>query len=516
MSVHERQRPPAGHGEVLTAPRYEEWAELVRANRAWARSLPAPLEALRVRARQDAVSLARDYSAAIGVVDPGSVPDAPLVVTGHQPVLYHPGVWVKVFLADRFAQETGGLALDLVVDTDTARAVELVAPCRAQRIEVCRVPLAELPYGTPFVSAGVPGPGELSTFRARGADVLATLPAEAPRRHFAAFCDALDEVAPAAGDLATLVTAARRHYERAAETRYLELPVSRMACTPSAWAFSGMLLAEARRFAVVYNQALGDYRRRTGARSSAQPFPDLVTGEDRVETPFWHLDGNVRHSVYVDRAGTLWAGGGPLAEIGENASSAAAALERADVTLAPKALALTVFQRLFVADLFIHGTGGARYDRVTDEVIEAFFGIAPPAYAVASMTMVLPVGCRLVTDADVASLEERLHRLEHNPDQMLDEVEFDAVTEREAAERLARRKADLVERISEQGADRKALGLEIREVNGALGRLMAPVIDETRAALGRAREARDASAILTDRTYPFCLWDPREVADKVR
>jgi hypothetical protein len=45
---------------------------------------------------------------------------------------------------------------------------------------------------------------------------------------------------------------------------------------------------------------------------------------------------------------------------------------------------------------------------------------------------------------------------------------------------------------------------------------MAPVIDETRAALGRAREARDASAILTDRTYPFCLWDPREVADKVR
>ena len=29
-------------------------------------------------------------------------------------------------------------------------------------------------------------------------------------------------------------------------------------------------------------------------------------------------------------------------------------------------------------------------------------------------------------------------------------------------------------------------------------------------------QLREASGVLTDRTYPFCLWSPSEVADKVR
>jgi hypothetical protein len=32
-------------------------------------------------------------------------------------------------------------------------------------------------------------------------------------------------------------------------------------------------------------------------------------------------------------------------------------------------------------------------------------------------------------------------------------------------------------------------------------------------ALSQLREARE---ILTDRTYPFCFWDPGEIADKAR
>jgi len=28
--------------------------------------------------------------------------------------------------------------------------------------------------------------------------------------------------------------------------------------------------------------------------------------------------------------------------------------------------------------------------------------------------------------------------------------------------------------------------------------------------------AQQAADVLTDRTYPYCLWDPLEVADKVR
>jgi hypothetical protein len=135
---------------------------------------------------------------------------------------------------------------------------------------------------------------------------------------------------------------------------------------------------------------------------------------------------------------------------------------------------------------------------------------------VASMTMLLPLGERVTTDTDVADAEQRLARLEHNPDQLLDEIEFDTVAERREAERLAREKARLVEAIAAPGADRKAIGRDIREVNAALGDLLAPLEAQLRAEVDQTRASRDAAAILTDRTYPFCLWDPREVMDKVR
>ena len=39
----------------------------------------------------------------------------------------------------------------------------------------------------------------------------------------------------------------------------------------------------------------------------------------------------------------------------------------------------------------MHGIGGAKYDRVTDRLIETFFGLAPPSIMVLSATLHLPV-----------------------------------------------------------------------------------------------------------------------------
>jgi DNA-binding LytR/AlgR family response regulator len=122
-----------------------------------------------------------------------------------------------------------------------------------------------------------------------------------------------------------------------------------------------------------------------------------------------------------------------------------------------------------------------------------------------------------VSEADIVrAAEQALHRLEHNPDSVLGDVEFDTIAEREAAERLAEEKGALVAAMARPDTDRKATGQRIREVNAALQELLAPLGEELRRELERRRSARDASAVLTDRSYPFCLWDPREVMDKVR
>ena len=59
--------------------------------------------------------------------------------------------------------------------------------------------------------------------------LVAALPAPALGHHFAAFCRDLKGAAVDAGNVAELVTFARRRYEAAAGTDYLELPVSSLA-----------------------------------------------------------------------------------------------------------------------------------------------------------------------------------------------------------------------------------------------------------------------------------------------
>jgi hypothetical protein len=152
----------------------------------------------------------------------------------------------------------------------------------------------------------------------------------------------------------------------------------------------------------------------------------------------------------------------------------------------------------------------------TDEVIRQYFGVEPPAFGVASMTMYLPLGAHVVTDSEVDAAAQALNRLKHNPDQVLDQVEFDSAVERTEALGLAAEKARLVAEIAARDADKKVLGKEIREVNDRLVILLGPYQRQLQEGLDELLQMRAAAEILTDRTYPFCFWSPSEVADKAR
>ena len=515
MSVHGRITPPGGHGEVLCDPPYATWADIVEANRRASAGWPEPLRICRDAARRELLALARQWTAALGVDADRGTDDRPIVMTGHQPELYHPGVWVKVFLLDRLARETGAIGVDLVVDTDRAGETGARLPLLGPPVAMESVVLTPGTEGA-FAQAAVPDQDERTRFRERGAAVLSDLPAPALGHHFAAFCDALDDAATRTEDLGQFMTAARRSYEGPAKSGYLEAPVSQIASLRSYLEWAASLLADAARFREVMNEALRSYRARTGTRSGAQPFPDLDAQGELIEAPFWLLREGRRERVWVRSDGALHAGEALEPVAPDVSPDTLQRLASAGATLAPKAITLTFFARLFLSDFFIHGTGGGRYDRVTDAVITAYYGIEPPRFVVASMTLLLPLGAHVATADEVAVLQQALHRLEHNPDSSLDELEFDDENEQVRARALADRKGELVEAIKRPDADKKALGAEIREVNAALVAMLEPVVLETRERLERAVAAQQAADVLTDRTYPYCLWDPLEVADKVR
>jgi hypothetical protein len=525
--VHAKPALPAGHGEVLTRPTFEDWGALARANHAaaasWGFSVAGvPAAELRTLARRQALQVAAEFSAGMGVrvAEPGSA-ESLVVATGHQPELYHPGVWIKDFLLQRLSEELPATAIDFVVDSDGFQVLGVSSPCMTPGVKRCQQHLA---VGSPngwYAGAPVPSERDLGDFCAAADSMLASLPATAVRRHFAAFCADLQAVRPLAGNLAELVTMARRHYEEPAGSDYLELPVTRVAGTAAFRTFVTDLALHADRFAGAYNSELAEYRVVSKVRSAAQPFPDLAVSGGAVELPLWLLGERGRTSVLAERMASgvtrlSGADGTRIADLPADPAGAVGTLEASGALIAPKALALTLFVRLFACDLFIHGVGGGRYDRVTDGVCRRYYGVEPPEYVVASMTMYLPLGAHVVSEDEVASARARLNRLEHNPDALLGEVEFDSADERLRAVALAAEKTDLVSAIAEPGADKKALGLRIREVNVALTELLAPLRAGMEADVAALEAQSAASEILTDRTYPFCFWSPLEVADKAR
>ncbi len=524
--VHARPNLPAGHGEVLARPPYEEWPALVTRNRTesakWAFSVAGvPVAEVRSLARREALAAAAGFSARMGVpvAEPGD-PDAPIVATGHQPELYHPGVWIKDFLLQRLADETGATAFDLVVDSDGFDFVSVTSPCMTPGVERCRQYLAVGGPQASYAFAPVPDEHALLDFCRAGDSMLASLPAPAIPRHFEAFCGMLKSAAADAENLAELVTFARRRYEASAGTDYLELPMTALARTEAFRLFVAELALSAELFSADYNAELSEYRAVNKLRSAAQPFPDLAREDGRFELPLWLLGPGVRETVWAEplpsSGARLHAGDRELAELSADGREAAAALAEAGHLIAPKALALTLFLRLFACDFMIHGVGGGRYDRVTDGVCRRYFGVEPPAFAVASTTMYLPLGAHVVTEDEVSAAKERLNRLEHNPDALLGEVDFDSEDERQRALALAAEKTALVAAIAAPDADKKVLGLRIREVNTSLAEMLAPVREELANELASLEGQLAASEILTDRTYPFCFWAPEEVADKAR
>jgi hypothetical protein len=66
-------------------------------------------------------------------------------------------------------------------------------------------------------------------------------------------------------------------------------------------------------------------------------------------------------------------------------------MEEHAIRLRPRAILTTLVSRLLVADVFVHGIGGAAYDGITDDIVRRLAGSDPPRHAVVSGTLRLPL-----------------------------------------------------------------------------------------------------------------------------
>ena len=500
VAVQTEYAIPARSGETLFVPPADRLAALIAVHDPGDGAVfDVPLRELRRRTRERIAGLT---GTAIG--------NRPLVLMGHQPVFFHPGVWIKYFLLSGLCGVNGAVGLHCIVDSDATGPIAAEIPTGREDVARVTRTLVPLPDDVPLEAAAVPAPDAWAAFaNSVRADLVALGSAELLDR-FAAFAGAEPAVRRRAAALPAYLDGLRRAFEaRAGEPRYATVDVSAFGSAAEFQAFALHLAQDPVRTFAAYNGCLDDYRRAHRVRSAANPFPNLVRSGGRTDLPFWILHSGRRADLYGAREGAdlvLGTADRALATVPAGPAGVEA-LAASGVSLRPKALTLTLFARLCLGDLFIHGVGGGRYDRVTAPLAERLFDARLAPYAVATATLHLPLGEARDPGAERRTLERRLMDLRHNPDRHLAEAG-------EAERRLVDEKWRLIREVEAMrpGRERRAVTHRIREVNGLLAQTLAPEIERVAARLAAIAAAPQADDAVQFRGYPYFLFEPTDVA----
>lgn len=573
--VRRRLRVPREPGAVLAIPPVCEMPAAIESNLAliadWnVDCLGEPLSELRQLARHEALAAARLYTdwldQTITVNSPKpSSPASPrlncdlpasdqqvssLIVGGHQPELFHCGVWAKNFVLDRLANQTGGIGLNLIVDSDTLSSTRIAVPVGSKE----RPLLEQIPFDAdadfddrdrPLEEIGVRDESLFRSCAERVSDALTCWPIDPLITSI--WPSAISMLSQDSSRLPDVLTAARRHAEQIGGVQNLELPLSRLCQTEAfAW-FVCHMLSDVRRLHATYNAVVEEYRHINHVQSTSHPVPNLAVGlngtasnsDGWYEAPFWiwRVGDRVRGRLFVKQTTTelLLSDGhevlGSL-ELSANIEPANSVsqlreLMKDGIKIRTRALTTTMFARVFLGDAFLHGMGGAKYDEMTDRLIARLFGIAPPAYLTMTATMHLPLPSWNTTSHQLSQLRHRLKDFDRNADRHATPADWPATNSTEAASLLSE-KQQLVAKQIEQDAlsntDRnrhaKAENFQrcrrLRQINQRLAQLGVAVRERIQTDLTITQAQLTANEILRSREFSFCLFPADEITQTLR
>jgi hypothetical protein len=536
--VHRRLRAPSADGTALIDPPLSQAAALIERNRAISAEFDRKEFSTddRTRARILIVGSAALFD---GIQLTGDVLKKSFIVSGHQPELFHPGVWLKNYALSAIAQSVGGLGINLAIDNDAIRTATVRVPSGS----IAQPSVVEIPFdgacdAVPWECRWIREPKTFHEFHAavrRAFQPFASaaaykrgmiidwlwphaLAAEKNERDALRRIVQTVEMNEQTPHLGSCLTLARHRVEKEIGLQTCEMALSLLVGDPPFLQFAIRLLTAHREFRDVYNTALAEYRHVNGIRSRSHPVPDLSQEGGWYESPFWiwTTENPLRRRVFVrqnaakweltDRAGITVAQPRSTAEGDELWQ----VLLHRGVWLRPRALVTTMYARLVLSDLFIHGIGGAKYDEVTDLIIRRFFGIEPPAYITASATFRLPIERPQVSLDDVRDSERRIREARYRPEAFVRDPLV--AQEPDIAAKLAALVAEKREYLTRHDLRRceQSVFDRLDRLNRAMHDLLAPVERELRARHAGLLVQLKHAQLLGSREFSFVLF-PSEI-----
>lgn len=479
---------------------------------------------LRAAARHRAVQLAIEYTSSYRDLPkfPTDVASIPMVMGGHQPELFHCGVWFKNFLLSRLGKITGAIPIHFIVDNDLCRGAGITVPTLQSGDATNRfVHFDVASDGMPWESRRLMDRSCWESFPKRVLQTIAPLQ-QAPLidtywRHVLA----MQSDAP----IGIQLSQARHLLERDMGLESLEVPLSRLVNTPEFAEFSLYLIDHLASLHEIYNAELDRYRKSHRIRNHAQPLPNLTQIDGWMEAPFWCYTNNTeRRSLWVQfrpEAIVLSDLNGWEATIqrsGQNGSAVEQwlAILHRGIFLRPKALITTMYVRLMISDLFVHGIGGGKYDQITDRIVHRLFGIEPPPMLVASATMrldfkELPDGLRGPVESQIQAAEKLINVLATNPEHVLQRnPESLSLDQQQMLASLATQKVQMLGTMPDKG-EKWEWHIAMKKLKQQMTDLARPAIESQKSKLEQLNKLLSQQNLLNSREYSFCLFSAEQI-----
>lgn len=526
--TYRRLRAPRVDGQVLLEPSWGECLQHPERNRRLCDNLDFSIlgrsyQTLRRSSREHLLRLAKQYTAAYLDVT-GEIPgdtDQLIVMSGHQPKLFHPGVWAKNFAVARLAEHVSGVGVHVIIDNDSMREHSLHVPTGTKQSPTRAIEAFDrFSQPMPFEVREVIDRELLSSTPARVASRVEHLVREPLIAEIWPWVmRAVDRGKP----LGAAFAEARHLLEYRWGLRTLEVPLSLLCETePFRWlAFSMMVQGE--KLTDSYNTRLGEYRALHGLRNAAQPLPDLRREDGWTESPFWlwlkgqpsPSQGEFRRAVWwkLDGKDLLIRGQGlgkcwtlhDALNTPESAFDEFQHLCDQTLSLRPRALTNTIFLRLFASDAFVHGIGGAKYDQITDLIMTDFWGVndsfSTPQFIALSQTTLLPLEIDLVLPEHCVKQRKRLREMYFHPEAYL----TNEIRDIPQVSCIAKKKLKLIETKPVRG-EAKLWQHELSATNAKLREFLQKITEKEHEILRDLLKRQKSSSILGSREWSFALF----------
>jgi hypothetical protein len=403
-----------------------------------------------------------------------------IVATGHQAWLWHPGILAKDMAMRAAADRLDAAAVHLVVDHDAHEALHLAVPIRrGDSLEMQVLQLAEHNAAAP---TGWQGPTDVAHIQR----VLANAGADNDELtvQLAPVVDAFSDLPPCrtlAEQLAAVLVRLMQPYVGPTallmSSDLIKLPVFHDLVTE--------MTADGQRCATAYNDAARCYPEARIAALSVKP--------NRVELPLWALAWDKpRQRVFVDTSDSV-----PQLSLSDGQP-----IDLHEYDLAPRALLLTAVMRSALCDLFIHGSGGKEYDKVTSQWWSQWRGEALGPATMVSSDVYLDLAVPVADRREVVSAKWYRHHLPHNIDRVL-----------QLGGAAAMEKQQLLKHMhDDRHRPRRRQAFEkIQRINGDLARAYPHLLTEADQRLEQARMGMANRRVASKRDWCFALYPPHKL-----